>query len=343
MAKTLRRRKEEHLRWAVTPEASMRRPNGLERWELVHRALPEMNLEDVDTRVTFLGKSLQVPLIIASMTGGTAEATHINRNLARAAEAVGAAMAVGSQRIMLDDAAAAASFTVVRNTAPHIVLYGNLGAAQLNDGVGPADVQRACEVLGANGMFLHLNALQEAIQAEGNTDFSHLVDRIGVVVRAVPFPILVKEVGCGIDRDSARALAAAGVAAIDVSGAGGTSWARIEGLRATDPRRARMGAVFGEWGTPTAVALQDCRRALPAYPLIASGGIRNGLEAAKALALGANMVALAGPLLKAAQKSADEAIAALDTLTAELRVAMFVSGARDVASLTTRQLRRVRR
>ena len=319
----------------------MRRPNGFERWELAPRALPEMDLRDVDTRVTFLGHRLNVPIIIASMTGGTAEATHINRNLARAAQALGAAMAVGSQRIMLENSRMTKSFTCIRDIAPKMLVYGNLGAAQLNEGFNAADVQRACEAMGADGMFLHLNALQEAIQAEGNTNFGHLVDQIGAVVREVPFPILVKEVGCGIDAHSARALASVGVAAIDVSGAGGTSWARIEGLRATDPRRARMGAVFGEWGTPTAVALRDCRRALPVHPLIASGGIRNGLEAAKALAMGANMVALAGPLLKAAQQSADAVIAALDALMAELRVAMFASGARDVASLAARPLRRV--
>lgn len=311
----------------------MRRSTGLERFRFQHQALPELNLREVDPGVDFLGWHLRVPLLISSMTGGTAEARTINENLARAAQAGGAAMAVGSQRIAIHDPSCWDSFRVVREAAPEIALFGNIGAVQLNYGLGPADVRELVQGLGADGIFLHLNPLQEAIQEEGDTDFRGLLDKIGQVTRSVSFPVLVKEVGAGIDVALAVSLARQGVAAIDVSGAGGTSWARIEGLRAGDPRRQRLGTIFRDWGIPTAESLIACRARLPDYPLIASGGIRNGLEVAKALALGANLVGIAGPLLKAARESADAVVQLLESLSLELRVAMFASGAGDVQTL----------
>lgn len=337
-------RKTDHLKWGQSPEATMTRSNGLDEFELRHEALPEMHLDEVDTGVTFLGHDLKVPLLISSMTGGTAEARRINENLARAADKVGAAMAVGSQRIMLHDPSCRPSFAVARDVAPDLLLFGNLGAQQVTGEFDDADAREAVERIGADGLFLHLNPLQEAIQMEGNADFRGILNRIGQLAERLPFPVLVKEVGCGMTSETAMALARQGVAAIDVSGAGGTSWARIEGLRASDPRRARLGSVFGEWGISTADSLKDCRRALPTLPLIASGGIRNGLEAAKALALGANLVATAGLLLGPASDSADKVIEALELFILELRVALFVSGARDIVQLQTgKRLRRVRR
>lgn len=340
----LAQRKTDHLKWGLSPEAVMTRTNGLERFEFRHEALPEMALDDVDTHVTFLGRPLKVPLLISSMTGGTEEARAINENLARAASAVGAAMAVGSQRIMLRDPSSRPSFSVVREVASDLLLFGNLGAQQVTREFGDDDVRNVVEAIGADGLFLHLNPLQEAIQMEGNTDFRGVLGRIGQLAQSLPFPLLVKEVGCGMTSETAVALARQGVAAIDVSGAGGTSWARIEGLRAQDPGRRRLGSVFGEWGISTADSLRDCRRALPRLPLIASGGIRNGLEAAKALALGATLVATAGFLLGPASDSAESVIAALEMFVMELRIAMFASGARDVNALRSgKRLRVVRR
>ena len=311
----------------------MRQSTGLEGFRFQHQALPDLNLSEVNPQVDFLGWHLRVPILISSMTGGTDEALRINANLARAAQVVGVAMAVGSQRVAIQDPSCWDSFRVVREAAPDIVLFGNLGAVQLNYGLGPADVRELVQGLGADGVFLHLNPLQEAIQEEGDTNFRGLLNKIGEVTRSVTFPVLVKEVGAGINPALAVKLARQGVAAIDVSGAGGTSWAQIEGLRASASGRKRLGTVFRDWGIPTVDALLACRRRLPEYPLIASGGIRNGLEVAKALGLGADLVGMAGPLLKAARESVNAVVELLESLSWELRIAMFASGAGDVGAL----------
>ncbi|MBI2378107.1 MAG: type 2 isopentenyl-diphosphate Delta-isomerase [Deltaproteobacteria bacterium] len=320
-------RKAEHLRFGVSDEGQFTtRSAGFERYRLEHRALPELALEDVDLATRFLDRDLRAPLLVSSMTGGPESGETINGNLAEAAEALGIAMGVGSQRVAIDAPSVARTFRVARERAPSAVLFGNLGAVQLNYGFGADHARRAVEMLRADGLFLHLNALQEAVQPEGDTNFRGLLDKIEALVREVDFPILVKECGVGISGALASELFHRGVAAVDVAGAGGTSWAAIEGLRAKDPAHRALGEVFRDFGIPTTVALTEARALVGDRPLIASGGVRNGLDVAKALALGADLVAVAKPVLSAALESAAAAHAALEQILLELRVACFVTG-----------------
>lgn len=327
-------RKLDHIDLCLDEDVSMRaNPTGFARFSFIPEALPELAPEDVDLSTTFLGRRVAAPILISSMTGGPARGEDINRHLAAAAQKLGLPMAVGSQRIIFEKPEALASFKAAREAGPEILLLGNLGAVQLNYGFDAARVIEAVRSISADGLFLHLNALQELIQPGGDTNFRGLLDRIADVVKAVPFPVLVKEVGCGIGPATALKLAERGVAAIDVSGAGGTSWAKIEAHRAKDPAQRTLGEVFGDWGLPTTVALQQCRAALPEFPLIASGGVRSGLDVAKAIAMGADMVAVAMPLLAPATRSAADVEAALRQFLAELRAAMFLTGVRDIATL----------
>jgi isopentenyl-diphosphate delta-isomerase len=332
----IHKRKDEHIDIVLNEQVTMSRTTGFENFEFIHQALPEINLADVCLKTTFLGHRLSAPLLISSMTGGTERGRDINRHLAEAARELGLAMAVGSQRIMLEDVAARPSFTVVREVAPDIALFGNLGAIQFNYGMSLRNLEDAATIIRADGMFLHFNPLQESIQPEGNTNFAGLLEKIHQVARALPVPVLVKEVGCGIAPELAQQLAERRVQGIDVSGAGGTSWASIEGMRATDPSARRLAQVFSDWGIDTARSLILCRRRLPGFPLIASGGIRNGLDAAKALALGANLVGLAYPLLEPAARGTKEVIRVLQQFMTELRVAMFLTGSKTLVDLQTR-------
>ncbi len=325
-------RKSDHLRINLEEEVRSGLSNGLERFRFLHQALPELDLEQVDLRLELFQRPLKAPLLISSMTGGTPEAQRINHNLARAAEQCGVAMGVGSQRAALEQPELAATFQV-RHLAPHILLFANLGAVQLNYGYGVDECRRAVEMIEADGLILHLNPLQEALQAEGETRFGGLLRRIERVCHALPVPVIAKEVGWGISGRVARWLAEAGVAAIDVAGAGGTSWSQVEMHRAPDERRARLAALFVDWGIPTAEALIQVRQAVPEMTLFASGGLRNGIEVAKCLALGATLAGIAGPFLKAAARSAEEAVAAITEIRHQLQVCMFAVGAADLAQL----------
>ncbi|MCP2330524.1 type 2 isopentenyl-diphosphate Delta-isomerase [Actinoalloteichus caeruleus] len=305
------------------------RTTGLERYDLPYSALPETDLASVDLSTRFLGRPLRAPLLIGAMTGGAELAARINRNLATAAQQLGVGLMLGSQRIMLARPEVTSSFAV-RDLAPDALLIGNLGAAQLNKGYGAAEVLRAVRDVEADALAFHTNPLQEAVQEDGDTDFRGLVGRLGEVIEAVPFPILVKEVGHGLGAGVATRVAEVGAAAVDVAGAGGTSWAKVE-------QYVRYGAVrhpeLAEWGLPTAQALTEIRRALPGFPVIASGGIRTGTEAAKALALGADVVAVARPLLRPATESADAVRAWIENFLWELRVALHCTGCGDLPAL----------
>jgi isopentenyl-diphosphate delta-isomerase len=338
---TTERRKAEHLRITLDEDVASGLANGFERYRFVHQALPAHDLDTIDTRQMFLGKALRLPLLISSMTGGTDEATAINHRLAAAAQAAGIALGVGSQRSAVEQPALAATFRV-RDAAPDALLFANIGAVQLNHGYEVDHCRRAVEMIGADALILHLNALQEALQPEGDHRWHGLLGRIEAVCRTVGVPVVVKEVGWGIAPNIARQLADAGVAAIDVAGAGGTSWSQVEMHRARDPMAARVAAHFIDWGIPTAECVASVATALPTMPLIASGGLRNGVEIAKAIALGAHVCGLALPFLKAATVSTEAVLEAIEELAMTLRIAMFATGTPDLAALrgTPRLIRR---
>ena len=326
-------RKADHIRINLEEDVSF--PNlttGFEYFRFVHQALPELNLADVETDILVFGKRLQAPLLISSMTGGAEEAGRVNLRLAEAAEAAGVAMGVGSQRVALEDPRQARSFQV-RRVAPHILLFANLGAVQLNMGYTVDDCLRAVEMIEADALILHLNPLQEAVQAGGDVRWAGLAKKIEGVCKALPVPVIVKEVGWGVSSQTAQLLADAGVAAIDVAGAGGTSWSQVEYHRSDDPLLRRLARTFADWGISTAESLLMVRETLPDMTLFASGGLRTGIDVAKSIALGADMAGMAAPFLKAAADSTEAVAAEIEALTTELRVAMFVSGARDLQSL----------
>lgn len=327
------KRKADHIRISLEEDVSFATlTTGLEQYHFVHCALPEIRLEDVDTRVSLLGKSLRAPLLISPMTGGTPLGREINRRLAQAAEALGIGMGLGSLRAALEDPALLPTYQV-RDVAPSVLLLANLGAVQLNYGYTVDHCRRAVECVEADGLILHLNPLQEALQPEGQTDFSDLLRKIEAVCNGLEVPVVVKEVGWGLSAQVARQLADAGVAALDVAGAGGTSWSQVEMYRSQDPVRRAVAAAFRDWGIPTAEAIQEVRRAVPHLPVIASGGIRDGIQVAKAIALGATACGIARPLLAAASESAEAVLEALNAIVLQLRVAMFAVGAADLNAL----------
>jgi len=318
-----RDRKLEHIRLASETRMQAGR-RFFDEYAFEHQALPEIDLAEIDLATSFLGKRLAAPLLVSCMTGGTPIAATINRNLAGACERAGIALGVGSQRQALEDPAAADTFQV-REWAPTVPLLANLGAVQLNYGFGPAECRQAVEMIGADALVLHLNPLQEAIQPEGQCNFAALLARIGEVVRELPVPVIVKEVGCGIAATTARALLAEGVRIIDTAGVGGTSWARIEAARAEDPE---IGEVFADWGIPTPESIRQLA-AIEGLTVIGSGGVRTGIDVAKAIALGADLVGLAQPFLKAAMESAERVSERIARTIRELRITMFCVGARN--------------
>ena len=305
---------------------------GFEWFDLPYNALTQTSLTAVDLGTEFLGARLKAPVLIGAMTGGAELARTINRNLAGAAQKLGVGMMLGSQRIMLDDSptgsAAATSFEV-RDLAPDALLIGNIGLAQVTEDLGPR-LARALARVGANAVAVHLNPLQEAMQENGDTDFTGSLDLLARLAEELDYPVLVKEVGHGIGAAAAERLRGMAIAAVDVAGAGGTSWARVEQV-------VRYGEVrypaVADWGIPTAQALMEVRRTLPGMPLVASGGIRTGMDAAKALALGADVVAMARPLLAPAIESSSAVVDTLGAFIEELRVCLHGCGAADLAEL----------
>ncbi|XHX77958.1 MAG: type 2 isopentenyl-diphosphate Delta-isomerase [Stenomitos frigidus ULC029] len=326
-------RKADHLRICLDEDVQCRQiTHGLERYRFTHCCLPEIDRDDINLTTTFLGKQLGAPLLISSMTGGTELAKTINVRLATVAQHYHLAMGVGSQRVAVEDPSVATTFSV-RAIAPDILLFANLGAVQLNYRYGLDECRRVVDTLEADALILHLNPLQECVQTSGDTNFRGLLQQITTLCAGLPVPVIAKEVGNGISAGAAKMLLEAGVAAIDVAGAGGTSWALVESERATDARQRRLGRTFADWGLPTAECVTAVRAIAPQVPLIASGGLRDGLEAAKAIALGADLVGMALPFLQAANDSEAALSELAEILIAELTTAMFCTGCRRLEDL----------
>lgn len=333
----IERRKDDHIQINLDYDVSSKGiTSGLDKYRFEHNALPNINLEDIDTKVDFLGYSLGLPLMISSMTGGTSQGEHINRNLAIAAQHFHIALALGSGRIALKNPSTAKSF-YVRQEAPDILLFANLGAVQFNYGYTVKQCLELIELLEANGLILHLNPLQEAVQPEGNTHFERLIDRISEVCSALSVPVIVKEVGWGLSPGVIMALYQAGVAAVDVAGAGGTSWSEVERYRGTTEQSA-IASAFSDWGIPTSDALIQAHSCAPNIPIIASGGIRTGVDAAKCLVLGSSMVGMASPFLKAAIQSSQDVEKIIRVFEQQLRITMFCTGNSDIECLRKNRL-----
>jgi isopentenyl-diphosphate delta-isomerase len=325
-------RKSDHIRIALErPVQGVGITSGFEDYRFLHSALPELAFDDVRLETRFLGRKLRTPLLISSMTGGTEEAGVINRRLAEAAEARGWTMALGSMRAALEREELAATFDV-RQEAPSIPVIANLGAVQLNYGLGPDDCRRAVELSHADALVLHLNALQEVFQPGGDTNFHGLLGRIEEVCRLLDTPVGVKEVGWGIDAANARKLANAGVSFLDVAGAGGTSWSQVEKYRQADLLFREAADAFADWGIPTAECVRQVRAELPDMLLVASGGLTNGVDAAKAVALGADMAGFGRAMLREAATGGDVEHQ-MERVELEMRAAMFASGAANLAAL----------
>ena len=337
MSKVTAERKADHIRVNLEEDVESGLISGFDSLRFEHNALPELDLAEIDLSQVMLEKPLAAPLLISSMTGGTSQAAAINRTLAVAAQEAGIAMGLGSQRVAIEDPGLADTFNV-RAEAPDVLLFANLGAVQLNYGYGPDEAQRVIDMVEADALVLHLNALQEAVQPEGDTNFSGLLPKIQAVAEAVSVPLIAKEVGWGISAEVASRLVDSGVAIIDVAGAGGTSWSQVEMHRASDEKDVELASRFVDWGIPTAEAVRQVRAALPDTPIIASGGLRSGLDLAKSIALGAQLGGMAGPFLRAAVQSSETVVDLIARTSSELRVCMFATGSRDLDALRSARL-----
>ena len=330
----INQRKIDHVNLVATNDELDRNQGFFDQIHLTHRALPELDLENIDPSITWMGKKLSFPLLISSMTGGSdEEIIKLNKTLALAAEAENVALAVGSQRIMLSDPSAKESF-LLREYAPTALLFGNIGAVQLNYGVNLSDCHSIIDIMGADGLFLHLNPLQEAVQPEGDTKFKGIINQIENLANEFEKPIIVKEVGCGISIADAALLKNAGIKYIDVAGSGGTSWSMVESKRSED---SSIGELFRDWGIPTPLALKMLRSYRSDFDIIASGGIRNGLDMAKCIILGASLCGLAKPFLMPAMNSVEEVRLVIQKLRKEYITTLFLLGIDSTNSLIGRE------
>jgi isopentenyl-diphosphate delta-isomerase len=330
-------RKADHIRINLDEDVRSGLTTGFERYHFTHQAIPELNLADVDLKSEVYNRRLNAPILISSMTGGTDQAGRINRTLAEAAQETRVAMGLGSQRAAIENPELQSTFQV-REYAPDILLFANLGAVQLNYGYSIKECQQAVDMIDADALILHLNPLQEAVQPEGDGNFAGLLAKIEDVCQKLSVPVVVKEVGWGFSEENVRQLASAGVSAIDVAGAGGTSWSQVEMHRADDPYQARLAAAFIDWGIPTTQALINVRSSVPGLIAFASGGVRDGIDIAKSIALGASMGGMASPFLKAANDSLETTIATIQLIRKQIQVAMFASGTADIPSLRNTEL-----
>ena len=330
---TTESRKVDHIRINLEKDVQFPRlTTGLERYRFLHQALPELSLAEIDPTVTLFGKTLRTPLLISSMTGGTTVAERINHHLAEAAQSHGIAMGLGSQRAAIENPELAQTYQV-RHIAPDILLFANVGAVQLNYGYGADQCRRAVDMVEADALILHFNVLQEAVQPEGDIDFSGLLAKVEAVCKSIDVPVIAKEVGWGFSERNVRDLIRAGVSAIDVAGSGGTSWSEVEYHRAPTAFHARVAASFSDWGIPTADAILYATSGAPNSPVIASGGLRDGIDIAKCIALGATLGGMAGPFLKAADQSVEAVDQLIRETAAQFRIAMMCSGAGTIAEL----------
>lgn len=334
-------RKRQHIETVLDKDVSAKGvTTGFENYYFEHIALPEIDLSDVDTSSNLFGRRLALPFLISSMTGGAGVSRDINLRLAEVAQSMGIAMGVGSQRAAIEDPSLTETFRV-RKVAPDILLFANLGAVQLNYGYGPEQAKRAVESIEADALFLHINPLQEAVQKGGDSNWSGLLDKIGNVVEALDVPVVIKEVGNGISAEVAARIAKKRVAGIDVAGAGGTSWSEVEAFRQDDQIIRHVAHSFAGWGIPTSQSLLDVCTALPEIKVFASGGIRNGVDAAKAICLGATLVGMAAPMLTSVVNDSASLRDRVIGSREELRIAMFCTGSEDLKALQRAKLRRV--
>jgi isopentenyl-diphosphate delta-isomerase len=333
---TIKNRKKEGIDIPLKKGAQARTASTyLEFVRLVHNALPEIDYTDIETSCIFMDRRFSAPLIIDSMTGGTPEARKINERLGKLAQEYDIPMGLGSQRAGLKSEELASTYSVARKNAPHAFLIANIGGAQLSKGLTVSEVEKIVEMIRADALVIHLNPLQELIQPEGEPRYSGVLEQIAKLVMHLNLPVMVKEVGAGISREVASRLEMAGVSAINIAGSGGTSWAGVEKIRADAARnriKIHLGQLFWDWGIPTAISLIEAKRAVKT-PIIASGGLRNGLEVAKCIALGADMCAMAYPFLLAAAQSLDNLFEYMNLLLAELKSTMFLLGSKNIEML----------
>ena len=328
-------RKADHIKINLEQDVRSALTTGLENYRFTHEALPELDLNRIDPSLSLFGEQVAAPILISSMTGGTSEAETINLRLAEAAQEMGIVMGVGSQRAAIEHPEQAQTFQV-RRVAPDILLFANLGAVQLNYGYGIDQCRKAVEMIDANALILHLNPLQEAVQDAGDVNFAGLAKKIEEVCKQVEVPVIAKEVGWGISEKTAKLLADCGVSAIDVAGAGGTSWSQVEMHRAPDEFTRQLAATFVGWGIPTADSILNVTKAAPDMPIFASGGIKDGLDIAKCIALGATLGGMAGQFLKAAATSTEKAVEMIKLTKRQIEVTMYVTGVGRLDELALR-------
>jgi isopentenyl-diphosphate delta-isomerase len=326
-------RKSDHLRINLEQDVRSGLTNGLEKIHFVHEALPEVDLEAVDCSLTIFGKNLTSPILISSMTGGTKQAEIINQRLAEAAQESKIAMGVGSQRAALLDPVLIPTYTIIRDVAPDILLFANLGAIQLNNGYSIDECRRVVDMINADGLILHLNPLQEAVQAGGETNFSRLAIKIEEICNKLEKPVIVKEVGWGISERTAKILTNCGVAGIDVAGAGGTSWSQVEKYRAEDDFNRQLAAAFIGWGITTVDSIRNVKTVSPNMLVFASGGLKDGVDIAKCIALGASIGGLASQFLKTAVISSSKVVETIELYSKQIKITMFSTGSITLSML----------
>lgn len=336
MSEKTKKRKAEHIKICIDQDARAKKATaGFEDIQFIHKALPEINKESIDLSTTFLEHKLSAPLIVGAMTGGTNEAAKINAAIAEAVENLQLGMGVGSQRVAIEDKNLEKTFSVVRKKAPTAFLIANIGGVQLVHGYGIKEIKKAINMIDADAVAIHLNALQEAIQPEGQTNFKGIIDKINEISNSIDKPVIVKETGCGIALEEAKKLENAGVQAIEVGGVGGTSFAAVEFFRTKGEKNRlqhRLGYTFWDWGIPTVSSVTEITQKVK-IPVIASGGVRSGIDIAKAIAINARLTSIAGPVLQVAVCGVKEITTLLSFLVAELKNVMFLIGAKKVKDI----------